>query len=343
MVNALDDLVGNDPCLVSGFLKVLAQIVEHDHEFITAQTGNRIVFPHTVFQAFAHLLQQHIADTMTMHVVERLEIIKIDIQQGAVTGSAQVSGQRLLHAVKQQAAIRQIRQRVKEGQVVDLRFRSLALADVADHQNLTSPRLSGEELASAEPGPERTAISTLQTQFFLVAIARKQQLLLGKRPERMVIIFRRVEAGNRQAGQTSRTVAENLFCSQIGKLDDLVPDKQHAGLNVFQNHALLGKREIQTFTHLFHLHRQLAEFIGATPSQRLIQIACRQLVGKRAQTLQRPQHPDTDSNQHQRQGKHKLAEKDAGVNPPDFFKLSLLQERVAFQLHLPDQLTVAHK
>ena len=67
---------------------------------------------------------------MAIGVVQRLEIVQIDEQQCAFALAARTASQSLLKAVQQQAAVGQVRQRVKERQVLDLRLGPFAVSNV---------------------------------------------------------------------------------------------------------------------------------------------------------------------------------------------------------------------
>jgi len=55
--------------------------------------------------ALSRVLQQHIAHVVTQRVVQRLEIVEIDEEQGAVGFVADIGIERLAHAVDQQDAV----------------------------------------------------------------------------------------------------------------------------------------------------------------------------------------------------------------------------------------------
>ncbi|MDT4836609.1 hypothetical protein FQZ97_703160 [compost metagenome] len=106
------------------------QPFEHEHEFVAAEAGQGVLLAHMAAQALGHLLQQLVAHIVAEGVVEILEVVQIDEQQGAVQLVASALRQGMLQAVEQQAAVGQAGEQVVEGQAVDLREVLLVLADV---------------------------------------------------------------------------------------------------------------------------------------------------------------------------------------------------------------------
>ncbi|MNH36341.1 hypothetical protein D3C79_971210 [compost metagenome] len=55
--------------------------VQQHHEFIAADAGHGVDFPHAALEPVGHRLQQHVADRVPMGVVDLLEAVKVDVQQ----------------------------------------------------------------------------------------------------------------------------------------------------------------------------------------------------------------------------------------------------------------------
>jgi len=68
---------------------------------------------------------------MTVQVVEGLEVVEIQIDQGSMVVAALAVAHRLLQVLPQQAAVGQVGERVVEGQLADLLLQALALGDIA--------------------------------------------------------------------------------------------------------------------------------------------------------------------------------------------------------------------
>ena len=69
---------------------------------------------------------------MTEGIVEGLEIVQVDEQQGVLVPASRAAGQGLLHTVEQQPTIGQPGQCIVEGQALDLVFGRLARRDVGE-------------------------------------------------------------------------------------------------------------------------------------------------------------------------------------------------------------------
>ena len=78
-VKTRNDLVSNGFSLSGCFQRVLTQVFQHHNEFISAQTSHRIAVTHTGDQALGNLLQQNVSNIVAEGIVERLEIVQIDI------------------------------------------------------------------------------------------------------------------------------------------------------------------------------------------------------------------------------------------------------------------------
>ena len=90
------------------------QTLDHQHELVAAQARQGVFLAHLATQPLRHLLQELIAHGVAKGVVEVLEVVQIDEQQGAFLVAALVARQSLLQALLQQAAIGQAGERVVE-------------------------------------------------------------------------------------------------------------------------------------------------------------------------------------------------------------------------------------
>jgi ribosomal protein L22 len=57
-------------------------VVEYHRELVATQAEGHVRLPQVVAQAFADLLEQGIADGMAEAVVDRLEVVQVDVEQG---------------------------------------------------------------------------------------------------------------------------------------------------------------------------------------------------------------------------------------------------------------------
>ena len=108
----------------------LTQIAQQHHEFVTAQACHRVAVAHALAQPLGHFLQQQVAHVMAQRVVQRLEVVQIDKQQGATAVVARKRRHLSLQPVAQQAPVRQSGQRVVKGEVANFIFGRLAQCDV---------------------------------------------------------------------------------------------------------------------------------------------------------------------------------------------------------------------
>ena len=118
------------------FAAGVAEVLDHEHKFVTTESGHRIAFPHAGLQAACHLDQQSVAHIVTERVVERLEVVQIQEQQCTITAVAAAGGHRLLQAIEQQAPIGQVSQRIVEGKVADFFLGRLACGNVLKHADV---------------------------------------------------------------------------------------------------------------------------------------------------------------------------------------------------------------
>ena len=94
---------------------------------VPKQPGDRVTFTRTAQQAATNFRQQQIADFVALGVIEHLEVVDVDEQQGGLTSTMVARVQNLSHPVDQQATVGQGGERVIKGQLVDLGFVFLAL------------------------------------------------------------------------------------------------------------------------------------------------------------------------------------------------------------------------
>ena len=106
------------------------QAFEEQDKFIAAEACQGVAGTALFAQAFADLLQQLVAKGMAEGVVDVLEMVQVDKQQGAFLAFAPVAGQGLVQAIEQQAAVGQASERVIEGQLMNLFEVFLVLADI---------------------------------------------------------------------------------------------------------------------------------------------------------------------------------------------------------------------
>ena len=109
---------------------VLAEVLQHQHEFVAAQAGYGILLAQAGAQALADFHQQPVAHFVAPGVVQCLEVVDVHKQHGRVVPRAGAAGHHLLQAVRQQAPVGQAGEGVIEGQIAGLLLCGLAGGDV---------------------------------------------------------------------------------------------------------------------------------------------------------------------------------------------------------------------
>ena len=87
-------------------------------ELVAAEPGDGVGLPHARFQASGTELEEPVAGRMSEGIVDALEAVEVDQQNRGHAVAAPESGQRLLEALTQQLAVRQLRHGVMQGEVV---------------------------------------------------------------------------------------------------------------------------------------------------------------------------------------------------------------------------------
>jgi len=130
-VQRCDDLLGNRFGLDGGLRLHAVQVLENQHKLITPEAGHGVHRPHTSLQALRHLNQQAVAPFVTERVVDGLEIVQVQKQQGSVALFARAQLGRLREPVQQQPAIGQPCELVIKREPLNLGLGLLALGDIA--------------------------------------------------------------------------------------------------------------------------------------------------------------------------------------------------------------------
>ncbi len=108
----------------------LPQVRGHHHELVAAGARDRVLFAHAAHEPRRHLLEQRIADVVAERIVDGLEAVDVDEHRGEEPVLAALAGDGVRQPVLQQRAVRQPRQRIARGELLDARLVALALGDV---------------------------------------------------------------------------------------------------------------------------------------------------------------------------------------------------------------------
>ena len=114
---------------------------QHD-ELVAAEPGDRVDRAQDRAEPGSDLREHDVADRVPVGVVDLLETVEVDQQDGERTALAPGPPERLLETVVQEETVRQARQGVVQGLVLEGRDVLAALADVAqdgDPGNRTAP------------------------------------------------------------------------------------------------------------------------------------------------------------------------------------------------------------
>ena len=114
--------IGQRLYLAADRLAGALQAAEQYHKLIAAQARHGVLHAHAGFQAGGDDFQHGVANGVAEGVVDVLEVVQVQKQQGAAQVVALEQGDLLAQAVHQQCAVRQVGQRVVIGQVTDLRL-----------------------------------------------------------------------------------------------------------------------------------------------------------------------------------------------------------------------------
>jgi hypothetical protein len=95
-------------------------ILEEDRELVSAQTGGRVGGPQTFMQSLGHRHQQLITGCVAQAVVDRLEVVEVEEQNGKRITSAILSRKCVLHPVREEGPVGEVGQGIVEGLVLEL-------------------------------------------------------------------------------------------------------------------------------------------------------------------------------------------------------------------------------
>ena len=175
---------------------------EVEGKFVAAQPCGQLGCRLEFAQAFGHVLDHGIASAVAGQVVDRLEIIQVDQQEGAALQFGQGVGQPSLEAL----AIVESGQRIVVGQIAGTRLRALEFGQVQSHRQdqgfavafLADQRMYPGDIAQAVGGGEqrlesqrrgiveemdeesRTPVAAFLRRDHLLEVILSDQLLLGE-------------------------------------------------------------------------------------------------------------------------------------------------------------------
>lgn len=108
----------------------LPDLALQHRELIPAEPCNQIACPRAALQAYRNLLKQQIPDRVAERVIDRLELVEIEIKDRERHGAPFGRRERLAKPLGESRAIGEPREPVGTGEQRDLLFRRLAFGDV---------------------------------------------------------------------------------------------------------------------------------------------------------------------------------------------------------------------
>ena len=124
-----------DPLGGGDRLVVVADLAEEDRELVAALAGDDVIGPDRAGEPLGDLDEDLVADGVAVGVVDALEVVEVDEEQGDRAGTAAVAGERPLEVVAEEDAVGEPGQRVVQGVVDELRLEPLPVGRV-DQQAL---------------------------------------------------------------------------------------------------------------------------------------------------------------------------------------------------------------
>jgi hypothetical protein len=160
---------------------------QQDGELVAAQPCHRVARAHAAAEPVRELLQEAVADMVAQRVVDLLEAVEVEEEEGQ--GPAEAQG--VLEPLAQQAAVGEPGQRVVQGLVAQPLLLRLALGDVADDGDELQTLL---ELDLRERQLDREAAAVPAAGPALEAAAEPARLVAAERPEAAEVGEQAIEA-----------------------------------------------------------------------------------------------------------------------------------------------------
>ena len=135
-----------------------------DGELVAADPGHRVGRAHRADQTRSHFAQQFVARFVSLAVVQELEVVEIEVDDGHVRSGPRRALQRVLEPIVEQGAVGQSGDRVVQRVEVQLPFRAAPIGDVAQVDDHTADHGVGREVrgAHAEPAWRTVGVGRLQ-------------------------------------------------------------------------------------------------------------------------------------------------------------------------------------
>ena len=189
----------------------MVHVGHHDRELVATEPGHRIGLPDAADNPPRHIDQQAVAGQVTDGVVDLLEAVQVDEEQGQDVSRPPRALDVLFQPIPEQLPVGQAGQIVVVGLPPDFVLVALAFADIREQTDAPqNPALVVAHSVDTEPFGEEFAILAAVDDFALPA-TRVQQALPEFMVERLVMMA---------ALQEVRVPSQNVFqrvASQFGK------------------------------------------------------------------------------------------------------------------------------
>ena len=130
--------------LQHGAFSIIAALNAQYRKLVAAQSCHGVFDPHAGFKPGGDDFQHRIAHRMPERVVDVLEVIQVEEQQGPAHVMPRQQGALLGQAIHQQGPVGQVGERVVIGQMTHLCLRGFQLTDVTGDQQQASGVVEGD-------------------------------------------------------------------------------------------------------------------------------------------------------------------------------------------------------
>ncbi|MNO99281.1 hypothetical protein D3C76_910470 [compost metagenome] len=185
-------------------------------------------------ETLAHHFEQLITDIVPKAVVDALEMVQVQQQQGTTALVGLGRGQRLFGAVVEQQAVRQVGERIMMGQVGQLALAVLDRADIAEHRHIVA-ELAAVIADRADGLPLRVHLATLAPVPDLAA----PLALFGQGRVDLLIEHRPMPPGL----ELARALADDLVLFVPGDLHERPVHMHDHPVSISHQHAFKGAVE----------------------------------------------------------------------------------------------------
>ena len=141
---------------------LLVDVVEQDRELVAAEPAGRVLGADRGEQALGDHRQDRVRLDVAERVVDGLEVVEVDEQDGRAPGVPPPPAEGVLEAIDEQGPVRQVGQRIVEGQRGQRVLEGLPAGHVVDRDDEPEDRRVGGEVCDLEFDREPRAVGHAQ-------------------------------------------------------------------------------------------------------------------------------------------------------------------------------------